>query len=143
MIDTPVPGEIDLSQDPNVFPYTGLSLAVWWLAVVDGLMPWDRARAKIAPSVVLLTLVMNVLTQRNPFYRVEDWVATLPLPLLWGDTIKASQFNDDALGRVLEDLADHGQVAGHVGHADASSRAIGPPSSALGYLCYGIVWRLS
>ncbi len=25
-----------------------------------------------------------------------------------GDTIQASQFHDDALGRVLEDLADHG-----------------------------------
>ena len=117
MIKTPAPGDVDLSQDPNIFPGTGLSLAVrWladqvnWLAVVDGLLPWDRARAKIAPSVVLLTLVMNVLTQRNPLYRVEDWVATLPLPILWGDTIQASQFNDDALGRVLEDLADHGQV---------------------------------
>ena len=52
-----------------MFPYTGLSLAVrWladrgsWLAVVDGLLPWDRAWAKIAPSMVLLNLIMNVLT---------------------------------------------------------------------------------
>ncbi len=82
--------EVELAQDPNTFPNTGLSLAVrWladrvnWLAVVDGLLPWDAQRAKIAPSTVLLTLVMNVLTQRNPLYRVEDWVATLPLPMLW------------------------------------------------------------
>ena len=54
--------------------------------------------------------MMNVLTQRNPLYRVEEWVATLPLPILWGVTIRASQFNEDALGRALEDLADHGQV---------------------------------
>lgn len=27
---------------------------------------------------------------------------------LWGDTIQATQFNDDALGRTLENLADHG-----------------------------------
>ena len=81
--------EVELAQDPNTFPNTGLSLAVrWladrvnWLAVVDGLLPWDAQRAKIAPSTVLLTLVMNVLTQRNPLYRVEDWVATLPLPML-------------------------------------------------------------
>jgi len=110
-------GEVELTQDPDTFPNTGLSLAVrWladrvnWIAVVDGLLPWDAQRAKIAPSTVLLTLVMNVLTQRNPLYRVEDWVATLPLPMLWGDAIQASQFNDDALGRVLEDLADHGQA---------------------------------
>ncbi len=39
---------------------------------------------------------------------METWAGSLPLPLLWGETIQASQFNDDALGRVLEDLADHG-----------------------------------
>lgn len=27
---------------------------------------------------------------------------------MWGDTIQAAQFNDDALGRVLEELADYG-----------------------------------
>ncbi len=53
-------------------------------------------------------LVINVLSQRNPLYTVEAWAETLPLALLWGDTIQASQFNDDALGRILEDLADYG-----------------------------------
>lgn len=117
MIKSTTSGAVELAQDPNSFPATGLSLAIRWLAdrvnwpaVVDGLLPWDPQRAKIAPSVVLLTLIMNVLTQRNPLYRVEDWVATLPLPILWGDAVTASQFNDDALGRVLEDLADHGRV---------------------------------
>jgi hypothetical protein len=108
---------VELEQDPDIFPATGLSLVIRgladrvnWLAVVDGLLPWDAQRAKIAPSVVLLTLIMNVLTQRNPLYRVEDWVATLPLPILWGDAVTAAQVNDDALGRVLEDLADHGRA---------------------------------
>ena len=53
-------------------------------------------------------LVINVLTHRNPLYGVQTWAATLPLGLLWGDGIQAYQFNDDALGRVLEDLAHHG-----------------------------------
>lgn len=81
-----------------------------WLAVVDDILPWDPARARIAPSIVLLMLVMNVLTQHNPLYQVEYWAESLPLPILWGDTITAHQFNDDALGRVLEDLADHGRA---------------------------------
>lgn len=110
--------------------------------MVDGLLPWDAERAKLAPSTVLLTLVMNVLTQRNPLYRVEDWVATLPLPMLWGDAIQASQFNDDALGRVLEDLADHGQAllatlgtrmqaVEHAGPARGFCTQIRPPSPCL------------
>ena len=108
---------IDLSGDPNIFPNTGIALAtrvladrVNWLAVVDQLLPWDPARARIAPSVVLLMLVMNVLTQHNPLYQVELWADSLPLSILWGDTITAHQFNDDALGRVLEDLAEHGRT---------------------------------
>ena len=107
--------EVASTKDPNYFPHTGTALAVRlladrvnWLSVVDTLLPWDPARSRIAPSVLLLTLVINVLTHRNPLYGVEYWAKTLPLSLLWGDTIQASQFNDDALGRVLEDLADHG-----------------------------------
>lgn len=106
---------VDLSGDPNIFPNTGVALATRvladrtnWMAVVDGILPWDPARARIAPSILLLMLVMNVLTQHNPLYQVELWAESLPLPVLWGDGITAHQFNDDALGRVLEDLADHG-----------------------------------
>ena len=108
---------VDLSGDPNIFPNTGIALAtrtladhVNWLAVVDQLLPWDSARARIAPSVVLLMLVINVLTQHNPLYHVELWAESLPLSILWGEGITAHQFNDDALGRVLEDLADHGRT---------------------------------
>lgn len=107
---------IEFTQDPDVYPHTGIALAVRWLAdrlnglaVVDGLLPWDRARSRIAPSVLLLTLIINVLTQRNPLYRVQDWVKTLPLELLWGPAVRAEQFNDDAFGRLLEELADHGR----------------------------------
>ncbi len=55
-----------------------------WLSVVDTLIPWDRARA--ASSVLVLMLIINVLTHRNPLDGVETWEATLPLGLLWGET---------------------------------------------------------
>ena len=44
----------------------------------------------------------------NPLERVEEGAQTLPLALLWGDPIRASQFNDDALARTLENFAEHG-----------------------------------
>lgn len=108
---------IDLSGNPDIFPNTGIALAarvladrVNWLSVVERLLPWDPARARIAPSVILLMLVMNVLTQHHPLYQVELWAESLPLPVLWGETITAHQFNDDALGRVLEAVAEHGRT---------------------------------
>ena len=115
MIKNPIDTVIPIQKDPHLFPHSGTAFAVRlladrvnWLAVVDTIIPWDPARARIAPSVLLLMLVMNVLSHRNPLYRVEQWAQTLPLALLWGDTIQASQLNDDALGRTLEDLAEHG-----------------------------------
>ncbi len=61
----PSPSVVDLSGDPHIFPYTGITLAtriladrVNGLAVVDQLLLWDPARARIAPCIVLLTLIM-------------------------------------------------------------------------------------
>ena len=53
-------------------------------------------------------LVINVLSCRNPLYTVEIWADSLPLDLLWGGAVQADQLNDDALGRVLEDVASYG-----------------------------------
>lgn len=82
---------VDLAGNPDIFPNTGIALVtrvladrVNWLAVVDHMLPWDPARARIAPSIVLLMLVMNVLTQHNSLYQVELWAESLPLPILWG-----------------------------------------------------------
>ena len=52
------------------------------LSVVDTLLPWDLIRARIAPSVVLLMLVINVLTYREPLDKRETWAESLPLGLL-------------------------------------------------------------
>ena len=102
---------------PHIFPATGLSLGIrWlrdrvnWLAVVDGLLPWDLQQAKIAPSVGLLTLIMNGLTQRNPLYRVEDWVATAPVRLTYGHT----KDHRPDLRQIMRGLTvdDFGQVVG-------------------------------
>lgn len=105
------------ARDPDVFPEAGLALAVrllaerWnWCAVVDTLLPWDTARTQTPPSMLVLTLVMNVLAQRTPLYHVERWAETLPLDLLWTPGVTAPVFNDDALGRVLEKLAVHGRT---------------------------------
>lgn len=115
MIKTPISSQVAATPDPDYSLRSGTALAVRyladrinWLSVVDTLLPWDPIRARIAPSVVLLMLVINVLTYREPLYKLETWSESLPLGLLWGDAVAASQFNDDTFGRVLDDLADYG-----------------------------------
>ena len=78
MMKPPRSVEVASTQDPNYFPHTATALAVRLLAnrvnglsVVDTLLPWNPARSRIAPSVSLLTLVINVLTHRNPLYGLE------------------------------------------------------------------------
>lgn len=123
-----------LQQDPDMLPGAGLPLVVRvladrinWGAVVDGLLPWDRDRTQVPPSILLLTLLMNVLCQRTPLYHVEGWAQGRPLDLFWGTDIPASVFNDDALGRVLEKLAEHGPaVVGTLGVRIQALAAEGP-----------------
>ncbi len=133
MIKTPISTQVAATPDPDYSPRSGTALAVRyladrinWLSVVDTLLPWDPIRARIAPSVVLLMLVINVLTYREPLYKLETWAESLPLGLLWGDAVVASQFNDDAFGRVLDDLADYGpQLLATVGTRMQAVRATG------------------
>ena len=80
-----------------------------WSGVIDAIIPWDEARAEIRPSTVLLGLLMNLLVQRTPLYHVELWAQTMPLELLLGPGVEAKQLNDDACGRALEKLAEHGE----------------------------------
>ncbi len=89
MIKQPLAVTVSSTKDPHHFPHSGTAIAVRFLAdrvngwsVVDTLLPWDPARSRIAPSILLLMLVINVLCHRNPLYRVENWAATMPLPLL-------------------------------------------------------------
>ncbi len=98
MIKKPIATTVPTHPNPTYFPQSGTAFAVRlladrvnWLSVVDTIIPWDRARARISPSVLVLMLVINVLSHRNPLYAVERWAATMPLTLLWGDTIQASQ----------------------------------------------------
>lgn len=106
-----------------MLPGAGLPLVIGvladriqWGSVVDRLLPWDRDRTQTPPSVILLGLLVNVLNHRTPLYHVETWMQGVPCDLFWGPEVSAAVFNDDALGRVLEKLADHGRaVVGTLG----------------------------
>ena len=81
-MNTPMTANVPTTKNPDYYPRNGT-------AVADTLMPWDPCRARIAPSAVLLMLVINVLTYRTPLYKLEEWAASLPLVLLWGEALDA------------------------------------------------------
>ena len=53
---------------------------------------------------------MECVNPAQPLVSGRILGAVVALALLWGEDISAHQFNDDALGRVLEDLADSGRT---------------------------------
>ncbi|MCL6561498.1 MAG: DUF4277 domain-containing protein [Firmicutes bacterium] len=77
-------------------------------SVIDQLLPWDRDRTQPPPSLVLLGLVMDGRSHGPPLYPVERWMQSLPCDLFWGPDVRPETFHDDALGRALEQRADHG-----------------------------------
>ena len=49
-------------------------------------------------------MVLNVLDGRMPLYRIEDWLAKLPVASMWGTERSAAEFEDTRLARSLDTL---------------------------------------
>jgi transposase len=47
-----------------------------------------------------------MLVHHTPLYRVERFFEGMDMPLLFDEDLKAENFNDDALGRALDRLAE-------------------------------------
>jgi transposase len=60
----------------------------------------------LKPSLALKTLVLNVLCGRDPLYRIQSWLAELPVSLILGQEIDLENFNDTSLGRHLDRFFD-------------------------------------
>lgn len=73
--------------------------------IIDSVVPTNPNKWKISPGTHVEAMIINVLRERRPLYKVEEAMAKVDLPLLFGQDIKAEHFNDDALGRTLDVLA--------------------------------------
>ncbi len=86
------------------------------------ILPWNPARSCMAPSVVLLLLVMSVLTQPNPLYQVEHWspvprgraVQRVPIWVLEPSNWSAGS---SSVSRANHRPKGHSYISAHAGQA--------------------------
>ncbi len=62
----------------------------------------------VNPGTIVLGLVLDTLTGRSPLYRLEEFFEGRDTELLLGERVRASAFNDDTVGRVLDLLFEAG-----------------------------------
>ena len=70
----------------------------------------NKTHKKNVPPIGERTKLMitNRLTSPTPLYKIKDWFNNNGLEMFYG--CKADSFNDDALGRALEKIADNGSL---------------------------------
>ncbi len=63
------------------------------------MVAWDPPICKLSPGERIQALVLNLLTVRQPLYRVQAEFALTDPALLLGAGMTAADLTDDALGR--------------------------------------------
>ena len=71
---------------------------------LNRLLSWDPARSKLSPGTRIKALVINILTGRDPLYKVERFYREQDVELLFGPGVTADDLNDDGLARALDKL---------------------------------------
>ncbi len=74
---------------------------------INHMANWCEANSKISPGLLIESLIICILCDRKPLWKVEQFWAKQDLAFLFPDSdIQLSQFNDDAYGHALEKLAE-------------------------------------
>jgi transposase len=75
--------------------------------VINRLVPSEM---DLKPGVVILAMVLDTLSGRSPLYRLENFLESQDTQLLFGHPLEPCDFNDDAVGRVLEKVFETGTM---------------------------------
>ena len=74
--------------------------------LLEGHVPADDARLRIAPSVALGVVIRNLVVGREPVYGLGRWAQQYDPRLLGLSGLPADALNDDRVGRMLGRLFD-------------------------------------
>lgn len=80
--------------------------AIGLTEVIDRLVQWDPAQCKLSPGTRIKALVVNILTERQPLYRVGLAFRENDPELLFGRGVSYEDLDDNALARALDKLYD-------------------------------------
>lgn len=75
---------------------------------INANVSWDEKQCNLAPGTLVMALIINILHGRSPLYRVAESFVEQDTQLLFGPGVEYSDLNDDALGRMLDKIADAG-----------------------------------
>ena len=66
--------------------------------IIDGLVAGDATRCRLSPGERILALILNLLTDRQPLYQVDDAFRLTDPALLLGAGVTVDDWGDDARG---------------------------------------------
>ncbi|BAS26094.1 DUF4277 domain-containing protein [Limnochorda pilosa] len=74
--------------------------------IVNAMVRWDPTQCKVSPGTLVVALIVNLLLDREPLYKVKEFYRQRDLGLLFEEPVDVEALNDDALGRALDRLAE-------------------------------------
>ena len=80
-----------------------------WVEIIDEFVP--RPDSKLSVGLRTKALLVNIGTNREALYRVEEFYAQRDVEVLLGSGVSADDLHDDALARALDALYDAGLEA--------------------------------
>ncbi len=76
--------------------------------LINNELTWDSKQWKTSPGLVVAGLIISILHQRTPLYKLTEYFEGFDTEAIFGDGVQAEIFNDDKLGRVLDRISDAG-----------------------------------
>ena len=75
-------------------------------SIVNQTVKWREENTQVSPGLLIETLVVCVLCNRKPLWKVEQFWAEQDMAQLFSEGICVNQLNDDAYGHALDKLAE-------------------------------------
>ena len=75
---------------------------------VDEFVEWDKEKCSLTPGQATKALVLNILTDRKPLYRIQEFYADKDVEKLIGEGVTSAQTNEFCIGRTLDKIYDAG-----------------------------------
>lgn len=116
-------------KEGKVYNYGHLPMVAAYcrrLELVETVNHLTQSQMHVQPGLVVQAMVLDVLSGRNPLYRVESFLENQDIELLLGEDIDAHAFNDTALARSLDALfaAGTGRIITELGRRAAALFAL-------------------